>query len=106
MNAGLPAEFLTREEFAGLLLVSVRTVDEWIADRRVAFFRKGRNVRISRDAAAAFILSGTVLARERLPVVPGNGAAEALRHLLGPVVREILEQKTKSETAEHAEVKP
>jgi excisionase family DNA binding protein len=67
----LQREFYTREDVAELLRVSLRTVDEWVSGQKITHFRKGRNVRFAREAVAAFILDGTVLAR-------GAGQAEVI----------------------------
>lgn len=90
-TAGDP-EVYTREEFAAKLGVAVRTVDEWIAKREVGFFRLGRNVRISRAAAAEFVLSHTVLARQGLPRGLNREEAAVLRELLEPLVRELVQE--------------
>ena len=92
----LTREFYTREEFAELLQVSLRTVDEWIATCKVTHFKMGRNVRIPREAIAMFVLKSTVLARDgALPgaTVINQAQVNVLMTVLAPVVEALLERR-------------
>jgi excisionase family DNA binding protein len=55
-----PERLLTVEEAANQLNTSVRFVRRLIAERRIAFVKLGRHVRISDSAVADFIEAGRV----------------------------------------------
>ncbi|MCX6922872.1 MAG: helix-turn-helix domain-containing protein [Verrucomicrobia bacterium] len=96
--ASPPREFYTREEVAELLQVSLRTVDEWIAQDKIPHTHIGRVVRIRRDGLAQALLEYTVFPR-------GNGCsaamltqahASALEKLIEPLVRRIVMEGAKT----------
>jgi excisionase family DNA binding protein len=97
----LTREFYSRAEFAELMGYSLSTVDEFIRTREISWHKKGRNVRISREAIVAFILSGTVQARDGgLPAALSQAQRSVLRALLEEAVREILSRSFNHEIHE------
>jgi excisionase family DNA binding protein len=49
-----------REEAAGRLGTSVRFVRRLIAERRIAYIKVGRHVRIAEDDLASFVAAGRI----------------------------------------------
>ena len=64
-------KLLTVEEAAGRLGTSVRFVRRLIAERRIAYIKVGRHVRIAEADLASFVAAGRIKASARWPVVRG-----------------------------------
>jgi excisionase family DNA binding protein len=63
----LPTQLYTVEEAALRLNTTPRFVRRLIAERRIAFTRLGRHVRIDADTVEAFIAAGRVEPAARIP---------------------------------------
>lgn len=69
----LDREFYTREQFAELFQVSLRTVDQWTAEGKVTFFkdgRKGGTKLFAREAILVFYANHCLLSRDGGAVNP------------------------------------
>jgi excisionase family DNA binding protein len=71
----MPVELYTVEGAAQRLNTTPRFVRRLIAERRIAFTRLGRHVRISADDLEEFVLRGRVEAASRMPRRSGGGAS-------------------------------
>jgi excisionase family DNA binding protein len=72
-------KLLTVEQAAGRLGTSVRFVRRLIAERRIAYTKLGRHVRIAAGDLEAFIAAGRVEPAPLLRPVPGRPTARSRR---------------------------
>jgi excisionase family DNA binding protein len=69
----MPSQLYTVEEAAQGLNTTIRFVRRLVAERRIAFTKVGRHVRIESDVLEAFIAAGRVEPSSGLPHPRRNG---------------------------------
>jgi excisionase family DNA binding protein len=71
-RARIGAKLYTMEQAAERLNTTPRFVRRLVAERRIAFTRLGRHIRIDADALEAFIAAGRVEPTVRIPNARGG----------------------------------
>jgi len=66
INEPIPGGYETKPQVARKLQVTVRTIDQWMRDGRLPFFRINRTVRFSPEDVAEFLIrTSRVVARQQ-----------------------------------------
>jgi excisionase family DNA binding protein len=93
---------LTPEQFAWVMQRDVRTVYQWLREKKISHFKDGRTTRISPEAATDFILSQTIQAhREPAPRL-GSEDAELLWGRIERLIQTVLAARERIERKEAA----